>query len=134
MRICVKTDLDNTIKYTNDHVLSSTPFLNLFLGNFACIFVVCQFFSKSILKKKNLSRIPSVLSNLTSGLICIQTDCKGYQQMMNDFLKKLILKNVIRQQQKHEKLPSMQRVKDLALTAPITTAADDKFWDIFPNF
>ena len=22
----------------------------------------------------------------------------------------------------------------LTLTAPITTAADDKFWDIFPNF
>ena len=51
--MCAKTDLCNTIKFTIDHVLSSTLFLNLLLGNFACFFVVCQFFSKF---KKNSFR------------------------------------------------------------------------------
>ena len=34
----------------------------------------------------------------------------------------------------HEKLPSGNNFYLLTLKAPITTAADDKFFDIFPNF
>ena len=63
------------------------------LGNFACIFVVCGFFSfkNNILKKKkkNVSGITSecltvwlqIKPDILLGLIWVQTVCKGYQQM-----------------------------------------------------
>ena len=42
----------------------------------------------------------------------VQNICsKSPKYMLREFLKKLILKKVGRQQQKHENLPSMQRVQ-----------------------
>ena len=59
------------------------------LGNFACFFVVCDFFLKSNISIKNLSEIPSecqtvwiqIRPDVLFGLIWVQTLCKGYQQM-----------------------------------------------------
>ena len=58
------------------------------LGNFACFFVVCGLFFK-LTFQKNLSGIQSecqtiwiqIRHNVLSGLIWVQTVCKGYQQM-----------------------------------------------------
>ena len=41
---------------------------------------------------------------------------------------------ISRRHTNHEKILSMQNVNSVTLKAPITTAADDKFCDIFPNF
>ena len=57
------------------------------LSNFACFFVVCWFFQNQLFQKI-LSGIPSecqtvlmqIRPDILSGLIWIQTICKGYQQ------------------------------------------------------
>ena len=57
------------------------------LANFACFFVVCGFFFKLTFSNKS-SEIPSecqivwiqIRPNVLSGLIWVQTVCKGYQQ------------------------------------------------------
>ena len=59
------------------------------LGNFACFLSSVDFFFKLIFSKKNLLGIPSVYQtvwvqirlDILSGLIWVQTVCKGYQQM-----------------------------------------------------
>ena len=61
------------------------------LGNFACFFFLLSedFFFKINYLKKNLSGIPSecqtvwiqIRPDVLSGLIWVQTVCKGYQQM-----------------------------------------------------
>ena len=60
------------------------------LGNFACFFVVCGFFLQInfINFQKNLSGIPpecqtvwiQIRPSILSGLVWVQTGCKGYQQ------------------------------------------------------
>ena len=58
------------------------------LGNFVCFFVICGFFLINFFKQ-NLSGIPSecltawvqIRSDKNSGLVWVQTVCKGYQQM-----------------------------------------------------
>ena len=58
------------------------------LGNFACFLSsVDLFFKLIIFQKKNVLGIPSVSNSLEpdqvlSGLIWVQTVCKGYQQMI----------------------------------------------------
>ena len=65
-----------------------TTFLTLcLLGNFACFFVVCQYFQNHIFRKI-LSGIPSecqtgwiqIRPDIMSGLIWVQTVYKGYPQ------------------------------------------------------
>ena len=59
------------------------------LGNFACFFVVCCFFFKSTFSKNsfmNTIRVSNSLDfqirpDILSGLIWVQTVCKGNQQM-----------------------------------------------------
>ena len=59
-----------------------------FLGIFSCFFVVSWFFSKSTFFRKILSGIPSecqtdwiqIRPDILSGLIGVQSLCKGYQQ------------------------------------------------------
>ena len=58
------------------------------LGNFSRFFVVCLFFFQNQLFQKSISGIPSecqtvwirIRPDLLSGLIWVQTVCKGYQQ------------------------------------------------------
>ena len=62
-------------------------FNSLPLGNFSCFFVVCLVFVKSIFSK-NSSGISSecqtdwiqIRPNILSGLIWVQSVCKGYEQ------------------------------------------------------
>ena len=59
------------------------------LANFACFLIVCRFFSKSSFFQKILSGIASrcqtvwiqIRPDIMSGLIWVQTVCKGYQQI-----------------------------------------------------
>ena len=59
------------------------------LGNFACFFVVCGFFFFKLFFQKSLSGIQSecqkvwlqIRPDVLSGLILVQTVCKGYQQL-----------------------------------------------------
>ena len=50
--------------------------------------------------------------------------------LLKEFLKKLILKHISRRQQKHKKLPSMQRVKGLPASTLILSSTNINFWDI----
>ena len=68
------------------------PLTLCMLGNFTCFFVICGFFFFSInFFQKHLSGIPSecqtvwiqIRPDILSGLICVQTICKGYQQISN---------------------------------------------------
>ena len=67
----------------------SNNFINsLPLGNFSCFFVVCWFFFKNQLFWKILSGIPyecqtdwiQIRPDVLSGLIWVQSVCKGYEQ------------------------------------------------------
>ena len=69
--------------------LASTAVLTLcILGNFACFFCHLWIFLKNELIQKNLFGIPSecqivwiqIRPDVLSGLIWVQTACKGYQQ------------------------------------------------------
>ena len=50
----------------------------------------------------------------------------------------MILKKISRRQKSMKNFPGGKELRTteilLALKAPITTAADNKFWNIFPNF
>ena len=68
-------------------VVSDTFLTLCILGNFACFFVICGFFLKLSFSKKTFKNTIRMSKSLDpdqvrrlSGLIWVQTVCKGYQQ------------------------------------------------------
>ena len=75
----------NSSKHFYWHLLFLICIAINYLGNFACIFVICWFLSAStfflnILSGMHLTVLIQIRPNILSGLIWIQTVCKGYQQ------------------------------------------------------
>ena len=88
-RLLIGHKKSNQIKQTKQYGMRAQPPLTLSpLGNFSCFFLSSADFFQNQLFRKILSGIPSecqtdliqIRPNILSGLIWVQSVCKGYQQ------------------------------------------------------